>query len=73
MGSATRLASAAPPLAGTLRVVVQDPSGAVQTPEVFPRADGTTYVAYSSIQDPLPLDPAEVTPAMEQEARKAVR
>lgn len=41
---------------------VQDPSGAVLTPEVFPRADGTTYVAYSSSQDPLPLDPADVTP-----------
>ena len=41
---------------------VQDPSGAVLTPEVFPRADGTTYVAYSSSQDPLPLDPAEVAP-----------
>ena len=41
---------------------VQDPRGAVQTPEVFPRADGTTYVAYSSMQDPLPVDPAEVSP-----------
>ena len=41
---------------------VQDRSGAVLTPEVFPRSDGTTYVAFSSSQDPLPLDPAEVTP-----------
>jgi glycine/D-amino acid oxidase-like deaminating enzyme len=41
---------------------VQDPSGAVLTPEVFPRADGTTYVAYSSNQDPLPMDPADVRP-----------
>jgi glycine/D-amino acid oxidase-like deaminating enzyme len=41
---------------------VQDASGAVQTPEVFPRADGTTYVAYSSSQGPLPLDPADVAP-----------
>jgi glycine/D-amino acid oxidase-like deaminating enzyme len=41
---------------------VQDPSGAVLTPEVFPRADGTTYVAFSSSQDPLPVDPADVTP-----------
>ena len=40
---------------------VQTSSGAVLTPEVFPRADGTTYVAYSSVQDALPLDSAEVT------------
>jgi glycine/D-amino acid oxidase-like deaminating enzyme len=40
---------------------VQGPSGAVLTPEVFPRADGTTYVAYSSSQDPLPVDPADVS------------
>jgi glycine/D-amino acid oxidase-like deaminating enzyme len=36
------------------------PSGAVLAPEVFPRADGTTYVAASSSQDALPLDPADV-------------
>jgi glycine/D-amino acid oxidase-like deaminating enzyme len=40
----------------------QEPGGAVLTPELFPRADGTTYVALSSIQDPLPLDPADVSP-----------
>jgi len=40
----------------------RDPTGAVLTPEVFPRADGTTYVAISSSQDPLPVDPAEVRP-----------
>lgn len=40
----------------------QDRSGGMLTPEFFPRADGTTYVAYSSIQDPLPLDPADVQP-----------
>ena len=40
----------------------QTASGAVITPEVFPRADGTTYVAYSAAQDPLPPDPADVTP-----------
>src|ERR1041384_645455 len=40
----------------------QDRSGAVLTPEFFPRADGTTYVAFSSVQDPLPVDPADVQP-----------
>ena len=30
------------------------------TPEVFPRADGTTYVTALSSQSPLPLDPADV-------------
>jgi glycine/D-amino acid oxidase-like deaminating enzyme len=40
----------------------RDPTGPVLTPEVFPRADGTTYVAISSSQDPLPVDPAEVRP-----------
>lgn len=40
----------------------QTSSGAVLTPEFFPRTDGTTYVAYSATQDTLPLDPADVTP-----------
>jgi glycine/D-amino acid oxidase-like deaminating enzyme len=35
---------------------------AVQTPEVFPRADGTTYVCAISSESPLPVDPARVTP-----------
>lgn len=34
----------------------------VQTPEVFPRPDGTTYVCGLSSQQALPNDPAEVTP-----------
>src|SRR4051794_19517457 len=38
----------------------QDASGAVLTPELFPRADGTTYVAFSSVQDRMPFDPADV-------------
>jgi glycine/D-amino acid oxidase-like deaminating enzyme len=41
---------------------VQQPNGRVLAPEFFPRADGTTYVAASSTQDPLPVDPADVTP-----------
>src|SRR5262249_6580689 len=36
------------------------PGGGVLTPELFPRADGTTYVAFSSVQDRLPPDPAAV-------------
>ena len=40
----------------------EEPSGAVQSPEVFPRADGTTYVCGISSEGPLPLDPAEVRP-----------
>jgi glycine/D-amino acid oxidase-like deaminating enzyme len=35
--------------------------GSVDTPEVFPRLDGTTYVCGLSSEAPLPLDPAEVT------------
>jgi glycine/D-amino acid oxidase-like deaminating enzyme len=34
----------------------------MQQPELFPRADGTTYVCAISSESPLPLDPAEVAP-----------
>jgi len=37
-------------------------NGAVQTPELFPRADGTTYVCAISSESPLPIDPALVAP-----------
>jgi glycine/D-amino acid oxidase-like deaminating enzyme len=37
-------------------------NGAQSSPEVFPRADGTTYVCGISSETPLPLDPAEVAP-----------
>jgi len=40
----------------------QDQAGAVHTPEVFPRPDGTTYVCALSSESPLPVDPAEVAP-----------
>ena len=40
----------------------REASGAVQTPELFPRADGTTYVCAISSETPLPIDPADVTP-----------
>jgi glycine/D-amino acid oxidase-like deaminating enzyme len=40
----------------------REASGAVQTPELFPRADGTTYVCAISSESPLPIDPARVAP-----------
>jgi glycine/D-amino acid oxidase-like deaminating enzyme len=40
----------------------REANGAVQTPELFPRADGTTYVCAISSDSPLPIDPAGVTP-----------
>jgi glycine/D-amino acid oxidase-like deaminating enzyme len=36
--------------------------GSVDTPEVFPRPDGTTYVCGLSSEAPLPVDPAAVAP-----------
>jgi glycine/D-amino acid oxidase-like deaminating enzyme len=36
--------------------------GSADSPEVFPRADGTTYVCGLSSTAPLPEDPAEVAP-----------
>jgi glycine/D-amino acid oxidase-like deaminating enzyme len=36
--------------------------GEVDTPEVFPRPDGTTYVCGLSSEAPLPDDPAQVAP-----------
>ena len=53
-------ADAIPPEA--LFLEAADPSGSVLTPEVFPRADGTTYVCAISSEAPLPIDPAEVEP-----------
>jgi glycine/D-amino acid oxidase-like deaminating enzyme len=40
----------------------REPSGAVLSPELFPRPDGTTYVCAISSETPLPVDPARVTP-----------
>ncbi len=40
----------------------EEASGAVLTPEVFPRADGTTYVCAISSETPLPVDPNHVEP-----------
>src|SRR5277367_6171265 len=48
--------------ADALFVEYREASGAVQTPEVFPRTDGTTYVCGISGESPLPVDPAHVAP-----------
>ena len=40
----------------------QEPSGAMLSPEVFPRSDGTTYVCAISSESPLPVDPVDVVP-----------
>jgi glycine/D-amino acid oxidase-like deaminating enzyme len=39
-----------------------EPGGSMLTPEVFPRADGTTYVCGISSESSLPLDPGLVAP-----------
>jgi glycine/D-amino acid oxidase-like deaminating enzyme len=38
----------------------QEASGEILTPELFPRADGTTWVCAVSSDAPLPIDPAQV-------------
>jgi glycine/D-amino acid oxidase-like deaminating enzyme len=40
----------------------QDDDGASFSPEIYPRADGTTYVCAISSDSPLPVDPATVVP-----------
>ncbi|MFN8633540.1 MAG: FAD-dependent oxidoreductase [Chloroflexota bacterium] len=40
----------------------RESSGAVVAPELFPRSDGTTYIAFSATQDALPIDPLAVRP-----------
>jgi glycine/D-amino acid oxidase-like deaminating enzyme len=40
----------------------QEQSGEVLTPELFPRADGTTWVCAVSSTEPMPIDPAQVSP-----------
>ena len=58
--SSSRPATQVP--AEALFLEYQEASGAVLTPEMFPRADGTTYVCAISSESPLPVDPAEVAP-----------
>jgi glycine/D-amino acid oxidase-like deaminating enzyme len=40
----------------------REASGEILTPELFPRADGTTYVCAISSTGPVPVDPADVAP-----------
>src|SRR5690349_856960 len=40
----------------------REASGETLTPELFPRADGTTWVGAISSTGPLPVDPADVAP-----------
>jgi glycine/D-amino acid oxidase-like deaminating enzyme len=40
----------------------EEAGGGAVSPEVFPRADGTTYVCAISSESPLPVDPAAVAP-----------
>lgn len=44
-----------------LFVEVEMADGEIETPEVVPRVDGTTYICGLSGTAPLPIDPAEVT------------
>jgi glycine/D-amino acid oxidase-like deaminating enzyme len=39
-----------------------EPAGSMLSPEVFPRADGTTYVCGISSDSPVPVDPGRVAP-----------
>ncbi len=48
--------------ADALFIEYREASGAMQSPELFPRTDGTTYICAISSDSPLPVDPAEVAP-----------
>lgn len=54
--------TAQPVSAHALFVEYQAADGATDSPEVFPRPDGTTYVCGLSSEAPVPLDPATVAP-----------
>jgi glycine/D-amino acid oxidase-like deaminating enzyme len=41
---------------------LREAGGIAQSPELFPRSDGTTYVCAISSDSPLPFSPTEVTP-----------
>ena len=45
-----------------LFVELESETGAITSPEVIPRTDGTTYVCGHSSDAPLPVDPAHVVP-----------
>jgi glycine/D-amino acid oxidase-like deaminating enzyme len=57
--------------ADALFVELMTADGATHSPEVFPRADGTTYVCGLSSRQALPDDPADVAP--DPGAREALR
>ena len=61
--------------ADALFVELTTADSAAHTPEVFPRADGTTYVCGLSSQQTLPDDPADVVPdpGAQEALREAVR
>jgi glycine/D-amino acid oxidase-like deaminating enzyme len=40
----------------------REANGEILTPELFPRADGTTWVCAISTSGPVPIDPADVVP-----------
>jgi len=48
------------PSRGGLFLEYQEASGEILTPELFPRADGTTWVCAVSSDALLPIDPAHV-------------
>jgi glycine/D-amino acid oxidase-like deaminating enzyme len=47
----------------------REASGEILTPELFPRADGTTWVCAISSMGPLPVDPADVAADADAHAR----
>ena len=47
----------------------REASGEILTPELFPRADGTTWVCAISTLGPVPVDPADVAPDAGAHAR----
>ena len=47
----------------------REASGEILTPELFPRADGTTWVCAISTLEPVPADPADVAPDAGAHAR----
>lgn len=51
-----------PVIPHALFVELESETGTVTSPEVIPRADGTTYVCGHSSDAPLPVDPAHVVP-----------
>ncbi len=50
-----------PSTAHALFLEYEDQRGEVDSPEVFPRTDGTTYVCGARGHDPLPIDPDHIT------------